>query len=149
MVFLLRDIGIPARIVNGFLGGTWNKHGKFFLVRKSDAHSWVEVYFSKYGWVTFDPTPASQDQDFEKGSFNFLTSYIDYLRFSWSRYVVDFSQRDQINLFNEFRDKWQWQKRKYKNKYFLTSTSNKYWLIALGITTIAVWTLFNKQLYAE
>ena len=61
--------------------------------------------------------------------------------------MVDFIQGDQINLFNEFRDKWQWQKRKYKNKYFLTSTSNKYWLIALGIITIALWTLFNKQLF--
>ena len=27
------------------------------MVRDIDAHSWVEVYFPRYGWVTFDPTP--------------------------------------------------------------------------------------------
>jgi len=146
MVVLLRELGIPSRIVNGFLGGSWNKHGRFFLVRESDAHSWVEVYFSKYGWVTFDPTPESQNHNFEKGPFYFITSYIDYLRFRWGRYVVDFSQRDQINLFNEIHEKWQWQKRKYSNKSLLKSARNKYWLIALGIITLGVWTMFNKQL---
>ncbi|NIP29463.1 MAG: hypothetical protein GTN99_01830, partial [Candidatus Dadabacteria bacterium] len=42
MVVLLRLNGIPSRIVNGFIGGTWNEHGNFYLVRESDAHSWVE-----------------------------------------------------------------------------------------------------------
>ena len=28
-------------------------------MRDFDAHSWVEAYFPRYGWVTFDPTPAA------------------------------------------------------------------------------------------
>ena len=29
-----------------------------YVVRDSDAHSWVEAYFQGYGWVSFDPTPG-------------------------------------------------------------------------------------------
>lgn len=61
MTVMLRTLGIPARYVKGFSTGE--------LVRKSDdsfevtmrnknAHSWVEVYFAGYGWVTFEPTPG-------------------------------------------------------------------------------------------
>lgn len=114
MVVLLREAGIPARVVNGFLGGQWNDHGQFFLVRQSDAHSWVEVLFPAHGWVTFDPTPPA-DEGASLTALSFMGSYIDYLKFRWSRYVIDFSQRDQIRLFNEVRDKWQWQNRKISN----------------------------------
>ncbi|HTE59958.1 MAG TPA: transglutaminase-like domain-containing protein, partial [Solirubrobacteraceae bacterium] len=29
-----------------------------WIVRDTDAHSWVEAWFDEFGWVTFDPTPA-------------------------------------------------------------------------------------------
>ncbi|EFM10246.1 transglutaminase domain protein, partial [Paenibacillus curdlanolyticus YK9] len=29
-----------------------------FVVRDSDAHAWVEVYFAGVGWVSFEPTPG-------------------------------------------------------------------------------------------
>ena len=59
MVILLRHIGIPARIVNGFLQGEYNDIGGFYVVRNSDAHSWVEVYFDGI-WVSFDPSPRPE-----------------------------------------------------------------------------------------
>ena len=55
MVMLLRHEGIPARLVQGFLPG--ERVGTSETVRTSDAHAWVEVYFPRFGWVTFDPTP--------------------------------------------------------------------------------------------
>ena len=108
MVVLLREAGVPSRIVNGFLGGEWNEHSEFFLVRESDAHSWVEVFFPDYRWVTFDPTPAAGDAG-GGGPFVFVPSYVDYLKYRWSRYVINFSQRDQVCLINELRDRWRWQ----------------------------------------
>jgi transglutaminase-like putative cysteine protease len=56
MAILLRVLGVPARVVNGFAQGRWNEYGRFFTVRQSDAHAWVEVYFPSHGWVVFDPT---------------------------------------------------------------------------------------------
>lgn len=57
MVVMLRSIGIPARWVKGFVSGTPNGEG-IFNVAMSDAHAWVEVYFSGYGWVPFEPTAS-------------------------------------------------------------------------------------------
>ena len=57
MTLMLRTQSIPARLVNGFQTGSFNPIGKDFIVRARDAHSWVEVYFPRYGWISFDPTP--------------------------------------------------------------------------------------------
>jgi transglutaminase-like putative cysteine protease len=54
---LLRLAGVPARVVAGFATGVRSR-GRF-VVRDVDAHDWIEVYFAGYGWVPFNPTPAS------------------------------------------------------------------------------------------
>jgi transglutaminase-like putative cysteine protease len=53
---LLRMGGVPARVVAGFSPGS--RDGTTHVIRDLDAHSWVEVYFPRLGWVTFDPTPG-------------------------------------------------------------------------------------------
>jgi protein-glutamine gamma-glutamyltransferase len=53
---LMRDGGVPARIVTGYLGGEWNPIGNYLLVRQSDAHAWVEVWLDGRGWTRIDPT---------------------------------------------------------------------------------------------
>ena len=58
MALMLRMNGIPARVVGGFSGGSFNRETKDFRVRDLDAHSWVEVHFPGLGWVQFDPTPS-------------------------------------------------------------------------------------------
>ena len=56
---LLRSIGIPSRLVNGFGPGKWDQNLKRYVVREADAHTWVEVYFPGYGWIPFEPTPQA------------------------------------------------------------------------------------------
>jgi transglutaminase-like putative cysteine protease len=56
MALMLRLLGIPARVAAGFVpghyqDGTWT-------VTDHDAHTWVEVWFPRYGWLAFDPTPG-------------------------------------------------------------------------------------------
>ena len=60
---LLRSVDIPARVVGGFQRGDWNPYGRYFMVRMSDAHAWVEAHFPGSGWVTFDPTPSRHRGD--------------------------------------------------------------------------------------
>jgi hypothetical protein len=50
--------GIPTRVVTGFSPGGFSKRKNAWIVRDTDAHSWVEAWFDEFGWVTFDPTPA-------------------------------------------------------------------------------------------
>ncbi|UUZ97329.1 transglutaminase-like domain-containing protein [Paenibacillus sp. P25] len=73
MAVMARSLGLPARWVKGYASGSTAidqemlgfemEHGLIdpdaggvYTVRNSDAHSWVEVYFSGYGWVPFEPT---------------------------------------------------------------------------------------------
>ncbi len=60
LALLLRTQGIPSRVVNGFFGGEWNPVGRYWLVRHSDAHAWVEAWLPGQGWTSLDPTPAPQ-----------------------------------------------------------------------------------------
>jgi transglutaminase-like putative cysteine protease len=56
MAVILRSLGVPTRIVEGFLPG--ERSGNNEVLRNNNAHAWVEVYFPGYNWVTFDPTGA-------------------------------------------------------------------------------------------
>jgi len=57
-IIMLRALGIPARMVAGYGAGEYNALSGYYTVRLNNAHAWVEVYFPKYGWVPFDPTPG-------------------------------------------------------------------------------------------
>ncbi|HPT98830.1 MAG TPA: transglutaminase domain-containing protein [Armatimonadota bacterium] len=79
MVLLCRAAGIPARLATGFSGGTRDPETGSIVVRERDAHAWPEVYFHGYGWVTFEPTPASGEDlisQYQKGGWSLLTSRI-------------------------------------------------------------------------
>jgi hypothetical protein len=59
MALLLRMGGVPSRVAVGFTSGTYDRSTHRWLVSDVDAHAWVEAWFPRYGWVRFDPTPAS------------------------------------------------------------------------------------------
>jgi transglutaminase-like putative cysteine protease len=59
MALLLRMGGIPARVAAGFTPGGYQRSKGEWVVRDTDAHSWVEAWFAGIGWVTFDPTPPA------------------------------------------------------------------------------------------
>jgi transglutaminase-like putative cysteine protease len=60
MVMMLRTQQVPARYVLGYLPGKQQEDGGW-LVDRSAAHAWVEVYFPGYGWIRFDPTPGNRE----------------------------------------------------------------------------------------
>lgn len=104
MVLLLRSIGIPARMANGFHGGEPNEYGGYWLVRKSDAHSWVEVPFGAEGWVTFDPTPGSGDGARARRGNRFQQLW-DFARQVWSQRIVTYDIFDQFTLVSAAGDR--------------------------------------------
>lgn len=56
MVVMAQSLGFPARYAKGFSKGSHNNG--ITTIRNSDAHVWPEVYFEKYGWIPFEPTPS-------------------------------------------------------------------------------------------
>ena len=99
MTVMLRTLGIPSREVNGFLPGEYNDVAGDYIVRESDAHSWVEAYFPGSGWVTFDPTPAAGEQ--VSGAFSRLALYMDWFQLAWNEWVINYDFSHQITLAKE------------------------------------------------
>jgi hypothetical protein len=99
LAVMLRTVGVPARVVNGFQRGEWNPYGEYLAVRLSDAHSWVEAWIDGAGWVTFDASPRNE-ADAGGGR---LGLYLDALRMRWYRYVVNWSLKDQVDLASSIR----------------------------------------------
>ncbi len=95
MAVMLRTIGIPSRVVNGFRGGELNDLTGSYMVRARDAHSWVEAYFPGSGWATFDPTPASS---LSSPALSRLDLYMDAMREFWREWVInyDFSHQAAV-----------------------------------------------------
>jgi len=101
MVVLLRNLGIQARNVNGFLGGQWSQFGNYLVVTQNEAHSWVEVWFPGYGWVTFDPTPAGAASTAAFGSWFWPGRiFFDGLQHRWNKWVLDYSIDAQVGIFS-------------------------------------------------
>ncbi len=96
MTVMLRTLGVPARYVNGFLPGEYNELGEDFIVRASDAHSWVEVYFPEYGWIAFDPTPPGNAK--RKGLLGRLALYWDWFELEWNEWVINYDFLHQVTL---------------------------------------------------
>ena len=58
MAVLLRAAGVPARLAAGYGPGEVHPESDLRMVRDSDSHGWVQVYFPEYGWIDFEPTPS-------------------------------------------------------------------------------------------
>jgi transglutaminase-like putative cysteine protease len=66
MAVMARTLGIPSRVVVGFLPGdeddsaeaTADVERTSFSVSSRDLHSWPELYFDGAGWIRFEPTPG-------------------------------------------------------------------------------------------
>jgi len=99
MAIMLRTLGIPSRVVNGFRTGEFNDITSQYLVRASNAHSWVEAYFPGYGWISFDPTPAAPAQLHTGWSRSML--YLDAMASFWREWVVNYDAGHQYNLGRE------------------------------------------------
>ncbi len=64
---LMRAAGIPARVVTGYQGGTFNRFADYWILRQSDAHAWDEVWIEGRGWLRVDPTAAISPARIERG----------------------------------------------------------------------------------
>jgi protein-glutamine gamma-glutamyltransferase len=96
MAVMLRSLGVPSRIVTGFRGGEFNDLTGQYVVRASDAHSWVEAYFPGYGWVSFDPTPAASVPT--RTGWSRLQLYVDAAASFWREWIINYDSSHQRNL---------------------------------------------------
>lgn len=105
MVLLARAAGLPARVVTGFRGGTWNGYSNNFTIRNSDAHAWAEIFDAGSGaWLRADAlavsaaaqTAAQGEAALAAQSDRSWTARFESLRVFWYRRIVNFDERSQV-----------------------------------------------------
>jgi transglutaminase-like putative cysteine protease len=114
LVLLARAAGLPARVVTGFRGGSWNGYSNHFTLRNSDAHAWCEVFDrASATWLRADPTPGSSAgaRDETSGEAALAqrldrswTARLDSLRVFWYRRIVSFDQQSQLETIRAVKD---------------------------------------------
>ena len=115
-VILMRELGVPARIVTGYQGGQINPFDQVLEVRQSDAHAWAEYWSADRGWVRVDPTAAVAPERIRESrrlrppglggvlptlggaSLERLRAIWGVVNHRWSLWVVGFSPRQQFDL---------------------------------------------------
>ena len=132
--FILRAMGIPARIVVGYYGGEWNPIAKYLTIRQKNAHAWVEYWQKNSGWKRLDPTtfisPKRIDQTIREyyqnqnryaqlsswDTPNFHISWLEKLklsldsaRFFWEKWLLFYNAERQQNLLKNIGfGQWDW-----------------------------------------
>lgn len=119
-VVLMRGAGIPARVVTGYQGGSYNTVDGVLTVRQSDAHAWAEVWLPGQGWLRVDPTAAVAPERVEhnlrralprRGLGGLLDLTLaqsgwagqarmlwDAVNHGWNQWVLNYNQASQFNL---------------------------------------------------
>lgn len=95
---LLRLAGVPARLVGGYRGGTYNEMGGYYLVTEDMAHVWVEAYVEGRGWVGVDPSAWSTGFARRESLGTRLRLYADLVGFYWDKAVITYDLDKQISL---------------------------------------------------
>lgn len=97
---LLRHAGVPTRLVTGFLASEWNQYGRFYDVRQSEAHAWVEAYVPGKGWITVEATPPQGLLSMRgEAVLRRLEKWFDAVQTQWYRQVIGYDQYAQSNTF--------------------------------------------------
>ncbi len=103
LVFMMRAVGIPARVVVGYLGLEENPVANFHSVYQYNAHAWVEIWVQGRGWLKIDPTGWVAPERIDKGLEEAINQ--EFVGFStnseWLR-----GMRNQINALNFYWNDW-------------------------------------------
>lgn len=97
MAIMLRYLGIPSRLVNGYRTGDYNRLGGNWIVRQYHAHSWTEAYLPHYGWKEFDPTPFEASSPSTAGA-RLWSDIADTFDLWWWERVVHYDAAGQNTL---------------------------------------------------
>ena len=126
---LLRNMGVPTRLVIGYQGGVWNEYGGFWKVTQKDAHAWIEYVNDNGFWETLDLVNEVSPLRIELGADIFfslpadlagakdinalrkslvsrleiywdkVTLFAESLNFMWTQFLLDFDLNKQREIF--------------------------------------------------
>ena len=108
--YVLRAMGIPSRLVGGFVGGTMSQDGDYLTVRENNAHVWVEAWYDN-SWQEIDPTAIINSSVIERGAdlvaadpaamgltmraYTWMKNLMDDISYKWASLVVNYGLDEQ------------------------------------------------------
>ncbi|MFW6060731.1 MAG: DUF4129 domain-containing transglutaminase family protein [Phycisphaeraceae bacterium] len=105
---LCRSIGLPARVVTGYLATEYNRFGGYYVVREKNAHAWTEVELGpELGWRHFDATPSAEvSAEHAPGAGWWLEArqIYDYIESTWLSWIVAYDPKTRSALLDEVKD---------------------------------------------
>ncbi|ABM04105.1 transglutaminase domain protein [Psychromonas ingrahamii 37] len=122
-LYVARLLGVPARMVTGYLGGEWQAQDQFMSIRQYDAHAWVEIW-QENKWLRIDPTAYVAPERVELGLeqslsnrdefladeyfslqkwrnirlLNKLRTKIAQIDYLWATWVINYDNKKQLRL---------------------------------------------------
>ncbi|WP_022850562.1 transglutaminaseTgpA domain-containing protein [Limisalsivibrio acetivorans] len=101
---ILRNAGVPTRLVGGYRGGTYNEAAGYYIVPQKNAHVWVEAYVKGKGWLRIDPTPASSEvftPNIDRSILQRIKLMMDSINYYWNAFIINYDFGKQLALIRE------------------------------------------------
>ncbi|MBT3221043.1 MAG: DUF3488 domain-containing protein, partial [Proteobacteria bacterium] len=95
LAVMARAVGVPSRLVTGFVLHDDEQVDGWLVVRRSNAHAWTEVFLDDIGWVIVDATPGSASEIFGSSPRSVLGTWFDEVQEAWEQVVLDFDAKAQ------------------------------------------------------
>lgn len=133
----------------GYHGGYFNAVGGHLVVRRADAHAWVELWVEGRGWLRADPTgmvaperiegggdalAALADNFGRSGLGRWLRDRWDYLDLRWTDWIVNYRSESRSALFEQLS---RWLPRDSRGLLRLALLA----ALALALVAAALWLL--------
>ena len=104
LALMSRSVGIPARVITGYIVSDFNTVTGQFVVRESNAHAWVEAQIAPGVWRTFDGTPPADFHAIHEPDpsiWRSLSKMYESVEFLWVRSVVGYDSTSRQNIMGE------------------------------------------------
>ncbi|MBO7680741.1 MAG: transglutaminase domain-containing protein, partial [Thermoguttaceae bacterium] len=119
LALMLRAVGIPSRVIVGFMSQYSPDSEGFSTVRQSDAHTWVEAYippsaipegtydptleqerqwWSQGGWLRLDAVPAAESMKTVRSLAVRWGTFRDSFRSFWNDCILNYNHERQSRL---------------------------------------------------
>jgi protein-glutamine gamma-glutamyltransferase len=106
---VLRSLGIESRIVTGFIALEYDERGRYYVVRESNAHAWVEVRSGEFAWTAVDATPEESLVEMQERNRSFADRFrwiYSRLEFLWNSSVVSYDASSQQGIADRVQTGW-------------------------------------------